>query len=272
MTQNDQVSGRQAPQEQGPIIVLVQAQMGENIGAAARAMLNFGLTGLRLVAPRDGWPNARAGATAAGASTVLDNVRLFDTVEEAVADCRYVLATTARHRGLFLPVVTPEEAAPQLRQHAARGERTAVLFGGEKAGLETRDVAMANGILTIPVNPDFSSLNLAQAVLCIAYEWSRSGTASPLFQSNYEGDRADHAETEGAVGHLFETLEQAQYFYPEHKRPSMEHNLRTLMRNADLSPAELRLFRGVLRQMQWKIGQNEGAENDRLHLKGGATD
>lgn len=146
-------------------IVLVRPQLGENIGKAARAMLNFGLTDLRLVAPRDGWPNPDAGPASAGADAVLANARVFATVPEAIADCRYVYATTVRKRDLWKPVVTPEAAARELRE---RGQPQAVLFGAERSGLETDEVAIAHAILTVPVNPDFGSLNLAQAAILVA--------------------------------------------------------------------------------------------------------
>ena len=153
-----------------PIILLHRPQLGENIGSVARVMLNFGLMELRLIAPRDGWPNPKAGAMASGAAEVIDRVRVFDTVADAVADCEFVIATTARQRGLFLPVLTPQEAAVKLREATAAGQRTAMLFGAEKAGLETQEAALANALVTIPVNPDFPSLNLAQAVLLTELE------------------------------------------------------------------------------------------------------
>ncbi len=236
-----------------PIIVLVRPQMGENIGAAARAMLNFNLTGLRLVAPRDGWPNPKAKATAAGAGSVLDGVQVFDTVAEAVADCEHVLATTARQRGLFIPVYEPEEAAQHLRGWTEGDRRSAVLFGAEKTGLETDELAHADAILTIPVNPSFASLNLAQAVIVVAYEWARAQNTPALFTSPYEESPAPKQSLEGMLGHLSEVLDRAGYFYPDDKRPVLERNLRTLFTNAQLTEAELRLFRGVLRQLDRAI-------------------
>src|SRR5689334_19608180 len=151
-----------------PAIVLVRPQLGENIGKAARAMLNFGLTDLRLVSPRDGWPNPSAGPAASGADLVLERARVFDSVAGAVADCPHVYATTVRKRGLVIPVVTPEEAGRAV--HQADG-LSAFLFGAERSGLETEEVALAGRIVTVPVNPDFRSLNLAQAVILVAYEW-----------------------------------------------------------------------------------------------------
>ena len=160
-----------------PVIVLVRPQLGENIGKAARAMLNFGLTEMRLVSPRDGWPNPSAGPAASGADIVLANARVYESVSEATADCTHVYATTVRKRGVTKPVVTPEEAARQIRSDVGR---SALLFGPERSGLETDDVAVARTILTVPINPTFGSLNLAQAVILVAYEWSKGeALASP---------------------------------------------------------------------------------------------
>ena len=160
-----------------PVIVLVRPQLGQNIGKAARAMLNFGLTEMRLVAPRDGWPNPDAGPAASGADVVLERAQVFDTVAEAIADCSMVFASTVRRRDLVMPVLGPDEMADAI---AASPERSAILFGPERSGLETEDVALANAIVTVPINPDFGSLNLAQAVILLAYEWSRrSALAQP---------------------------------------------------------------------------------------------
>ncbi|MEM9810305.1 MAG: RNA methyltransferase [Pseudomonadota bacterium] len=234
-----------------PIIVLVRPQMGENIGAAARAMLNFGLEAMRLVEPRDAWPNPKAAAMAAGAGRVLDSARVFNSVREAVADCTYVIATTARQRGVFLPVLDAVDAAKELRGHLSLGERVAVLFGAEKAGLETDDVAHADAILTLPINPAFSSLNLAQAVLLIAYEWSQSGGRTLPFESPYDDQPARREELDAMLDHLGGALEEAGYFYPPDKRTTLERNLRTLFTHAKLTEAELKLFRGVVRQFTW---------------------
>ena len=243
-----------------PLIVLVRPQMGENVGAAARAMLNFGLTGLRLVAPRDGWPNPAAKAMAAGAAQVIDGARVFASVEEAVADCAYVSATTARHRGLFVPVRELVEEAQVLASHAQGGHRTAVLFGGEKSGLSTDDLSHADAILTVPLNPAFSSLNLAQAVLLVAYEWSRAAGSGVRFEGPYDEAPATRAATNGMIDHLFGALDRAGYFYPEAKRPTLERNLRTMLTRAKLTEAETRLLRGVVRQLARR--QNEGDETD----------
>lgn len=239
------------PDDLQPIIVLVRPQMGENIGAAARAMLNFGLDSMRLVEPRDGWPNPKAGAMAAGAGRVLDAARVFGSVREAVADCSYVVATTARQRGLFMPVMDAEEAAATIRKKHGGGERCAILFGGEKSGLATDDVAHANAILTLPVNPAFSSLNLGQAVLLTAYEWRRSRERELPFDSPYEDIPAPRQELDAMLDHLNGVLEEAGYFYPEDKRTTLERNLRTMFTHAGLTEAELRLFRGIVRQFAY---------------------
>jgi tRNA/rRNA methyltransferase len=250
------------PDLPAPLIVLVRPQMGENIGAAARAMLNFGLSGLRLVAPRDGWPNPKATAMASGAAPVLDQVRVFDSVAEAVADCHFVAATTARQRGLFIPVLTPEEALRRTHAEIAAGRRTAILFGAEKTGLETDELALADAILTIPVNPDFSSLNLAQAVGVVAYEWGRASALPQNFASPYVETPADRGTVEGMVQHLFATLRETGYFYPPDKRPTLERNIRTLFVNAGLTEAEVRLFRGIIRQLDRAIAGEPGTSRD----------
>ncbi|MEE4211789.1 MAG: RNA methyltransferase [Parvularcula sp.] len=234
-----------------PIIVLVRPQMGENIGAAARAMLNFGLDAMRIVEPRDEWPNPRAVAMAAGAGRVLDSARIFPSVSEALADCSYVIATTARQRGLFLPVQDAEESAQTLKGKIAGGERTAILFGGEKSGLASDDVAHADAILTLPVNPDFSSLNLAQAVLITAYEWNRQKGRALPFESPYEAVPAPRRELDAMLSHLGEVLTEAGYFHPPDKRTVMERNLRTLFTHARWTDTEIRLFRGLVRQFSW---------------------
>jgi tRNA/rRNA methyltransferase len=166
----------------GPAIILVEPQLGENIGTAARAMLNCGLVDLRLVRPRDGWPNRKAVAAASGADAVIENVRLFDSTAEAVADLSRVYATTARHRGQIKPVVTPRQAATEMRAALGRGEKTGVLFGPERTGLHNDDIPLADTVLQVPLNPAFSSLNLAQAVLLIGYEWFQAGSGVPARQ------------------------------------------------------------------------------------------
>src|SRR5262249_35741702 len=164
----------------GPIIILVEPQLGENIGAAARVMANFGLARLRLVSPRDGWPNIQAQRSASGADRILDDARLYDTIAAAIADCTVVLATTARAHDQAKPVLAPDEAARFVAPHVAADETVAVLFGRERYGLENDEVALADRIVTFPVNPAFASLNLAQAVAVVAYEWFKLASGGTL--------------------------------------------------------------------------------------------
>jgi tRNA/rRNA methyltransferase len=225
-----------------PVIVLVRPQLGENIGKAARAMLNFGLTELRLVAPRDGWPNPQAGPAASGADVVLERAQVFATLAEAVADCPHVYATTVRKRGITKPVVTPEEAARTI--HADRG-RSAILFGPERAGLETDDVAVARTIVTVPINPDFGSLNLAQAVILVAYEWSKHVALAQPTDTELP-EPAPQEELDGMIGQLDAMLEGAGFYFPPDRVPTTRRTLRTLLTKPGWSSQEVRTLRGVL--------------------------
>ncbi len=227
-----------------PAIVLVRPQLGENIGKAARAMLNFGLTDLRLVAPRDGWPNPSAGPSASGADTVLEQARVFDTVAEAVADCPFVYATTVRKRGLVVPVVSPEETA---REIWANDGRSAILFGAERSGLETDEVAIAGKIVTVPVNPEFRSLNLAQAVMLLAYEWSKGAELAMPTLSDESEPRAEQAHLEGMIAQLYDALEAVDYFHPPDRTPATKNTLRTILTKANWSTREIQALRGVIR-------------------------
>ncbi|MGB3806797.1 MAG: RNA methyltransferase [Erythrobacter sp.] len=236
-----------------PVIVLVRPQLGENIGKAARAMLNFGLTEMRLVNPRDGWPNPSAGPAAAGADIVLDRARVFDTTAEAVADCEHVYATTVRKRGVTKPVVGPDGAAQLM--HAEPG-RHAVLFGREAAGLETEDVALARHILTVPINPEFGSLNLAQAVILVAYEWSRIGREAgeqTLVQPTADEaplPPAPQEELNGLIAHLETMLEPRGYFLPEARREATRRTLRSVLTRPGWNHLEVRTLRGILSTLQ----------------------
>ena len=225
-----------------PVIVLVRPQLAENIGKAARAMLNFGLVEMRLVTPRDGWPNPLAGPAASGADIVLEGARVFDSVAEAVADCAHVYAPTVRKRGVTKPVVTPEVAAREMR---GATERSAILFGPERSGLETDDVALARTILTVPINPEFGSLNLAQAVILVAYEWSKGETLASPPETDL-APPAPHAELEGMIGQLDQMLEQANFFFPPDRTPATKRTLRTLLTKPGWSSQEVRTLRGVL--------------------------
>ena len=231
-----------APVAPPPVIVLVRPQLGENIGKAARAMLNFGLTEMRLVTPRDGWPNPSAGPAASGADIVLEQAQLFDSVADAVADCPHVYATTVRKRGVIKPVVTPDEAATAIHGSTAR---TAILFGPERSGLESDDVALARTIITVPINAEFGSLNLAQAVILVAYEWSkRIALASPPEAELPEP--APQEELEGMILQLDAMLEAAHFFYPPDRTPVTKRTLRTLLTKPGWSSQEVRTMRGVL--------------------------
>jgi tRNA/rRNA methyltransferase len=234
-----------------PTFVLVRPQMGENIGAAARAMLNFGLDTMRLVDPRDGWPNSRAVAMASGAAgRVLDHAGIFDDVPAAVADCSHVFATTARGRDLTKPVMTPERAMAHARALAASGQRVAVLFGPERAGLENADVARANAIISVPVNPEFPSLNLAQAVLLVGYEWGRQGSDLPAEAVTMAGtEHASASEVSHLGDHYERVLEAAGFFFPPTKAESMKLNLRNLWSRMPLTRADVQTLHGMLRQI-----------------------
>lgn len=231
-----------------PVIVLVRPQLGENIGKAARAMLNFGLSELRLVEPRDGWPNPSAGPAASGADIVLENAQVYSTTAEAVADCAHVYATTVRKRGVTKPVVTPEEAASEI---AVAAGRSAILFGPERSGLETEDVALARAILTVPINPEFGSLNLAQAVILCAYEWSKHETLAQPTQEDLLPP-APQEELEGLIGHLESMLEPNGYFLPEARADSTRRTLRGVLTKPGWNHLEVRTLRGVLSSLQRK--------------------
>lgn len=225
-----------------PVIVLVRPQLGQNIGKAARAMLNFGLTEMRLVSPRDGWPNPEAGPAASGADSVLEQAQVFESVADAVADCAHVYATTVRKRGVTKPVVTPAEAASEI--HAVSG-RSAILFGPERSGLETDDVAIARSILTVPINPEFGSLNLAQAVILVAYEWSK-GQALAQPPAVDLDPPAPQVELDGMIGQLDTMLEGAGYFFPPDRMPTTKRMLRTLLTKPGWNSQEVRTLRGIL--------------------------
>ena len=239
--------------ETKPVMVLVRPQLGENIGKAARAMRYFGLTEMRLVAPRDGWPNPSAGPAAAGADIVLDQARVFETTAEAVADCQHVYATTVRKRGVTKPVVGADGAAKLI--HSEPG-RHAILFGPERSGLETEDVALARHILTVPINPEFGSLNLAQAVILVAYEWSRierEQAESELVQPTAEDDilpPAPQEDLDGLIAHLEKMLAPRGYFLPETRAESTKRTLRSVLTKPGWNHLEVRTLRGILSTLE----------------------
>ena len=211
-------------------------------------MLNFGLLELRLVTPRDGWPNPSAGPAASGADMVLDQAVVFDSVAAAVADCPQVYATTVRKRGVTKPVVTPEQAATDI--HAAPG-RAAILFGPERSGLETDDVALARTIITVPINPAFGSLNLAQAVILVAYEWSKGMALASPPETDLP-DPAPHEELEGMIQQLDSMLAKTGYYFPPDREPTTRRTLRTMLTKPGWSSMEIRTMRGVLSALDGK--------------------
>lgn len=225
-----------------PVIVLVRPQLAENIGKAARAMLNFGLTDLRLVAPRDGWPNPDAGPAASGADIVLAKAEVFETLADAVADCQTIYATTVRKRGVTKPVLTPEEAARDV--HATAG-RSAYIFGPERSGLETDDVALAHNIVTVPINPEFGSLNLAQAVILLAYEWSKGQALASPPEVPLDPP-APHGELEQLIEHLNRDLDTAGYFFPVERTEATLRTIRTALTKTGWSSNDIRMMHGII--------------------------
>jgi tRNA/rRNA methyltransferase len=231
----------------GPSFVLVAPQMGENIGAAARVMANFGLTDLRLVAPRDGWPNAAAETMSAGAFEAGVVASVFDTVEQAIGDCSIVIATTARPRGMEKPVIGVGETVARIR--AAQG-RAGLLFGGERAGLPNEAVALADAILSFPVNGAFASLNLAQAVAVVAHAWAETQASGPPVGFGLSLDQpATREELIGMMEHFEEELDRAGFFFPDDKRLPMTQNLRNAFTRAGWTAQEVRTFRGAIKAL-----------------------
>lgn len=234
-----------------PCIVLVEPQLGENIGAAARAMANFGLKRLRLVNPREPWPSKRAYAASSGAEHVVEAAELFEDVTSAVADLRFVFATTARSREAPKIVRGPKEAARMLRQREAEGVPTGILFGRERWGLTNEEIALADEILTLPVDPAHASLNIAQAVLITAYEWRLAATGEALpFSGANELVPADKAELVRLFEHLEDALDAAGFFRPPEKKPHMVQSIRAMLQRAGLSDQEVRTLRGVVAALE----------------------
>jgi tRNA/rRNA methyltransferase len=237
-----------------PAIVLVEPQMGENIGAAARAMANFGLSDLRLVKPRDGWPNRKAKAAASGATGIIDEVRVFDSAEDAVADLNFVYATTARVRDLPKAVVGPREAVRELRARSAAGQAAGVLFGRERWGLTNEEVGLADLIVTYPVNPRFASLNIAQAVLLMSYEWMSASLSGELpvraaFPS-LDFTPAPKAHLLGLMRRLEAALEPTGYFRTPEMKPTMAQNLLAILQRAGFTTDEIDVLHGVIAALE----------------------
>jgi len=234
----------------GPAIILVRPQLSENIGTAARAMLNCGLTRMRLVAPRPDWLQDRAFAAASGADRVLLAAEVFETTEQAIADCHRVWATTARDRYMVKPVETPREAAQSLRSAAQLGQGTAILFGLERTGLDNDDVSLADTVLSVPLNPDYSSLNLAQCVLLVGYEWylSTEDTA-PATMTKGAGDRASMEKLLSFFEHLERELDACGFLRVKEKRSVMVRNIRNMFQRANLTGQEIQTLHGIVHEL-----------------------
>src|SRR5438105_8323430 len=248
----------------GPVVVLVEPQLGENIGMAARAMGNFALTRLRIVNPRDGWPNIAAQRAAAGADYILERAELFDTVQAAVADLDLLFATTARAHDQAKPVVAPEGAAQEMTSHIAGGGKAGIMFGRERAGLENDEVALANRIVTFPVNPGFASLNLAQAVLLMGYEWFKLATAGALpFAMPERSERASQHQIDAFFENLIRELDKVEFLRPVEKRETMLVNLRNIFTRMDPTKQDMHTLHGVVMAI---------AEGRKGPAKGGVLD
>jgi tRNA/rRNA methyltransferase len=261
MAGTDRTKNEIAAPSPGPAVILVAPQLGENIGTAARAMLNFGLTDLRIVRPRDGWPNERARAAASGADIVIDNVQLFDRTADAVAGLDYVVATTARPRDMVKPIFTPETAAARMREAFAGGGRAGLLFGPERTGLENDDLALADALMMVPVNPAFASLNLAQCVLLMSWEWHKAGDTTEAERIEYQQTRpANKEELLGFFEHLEGELDRFGFLKPPEKRPSMVRNLRNMFQRAGLTEQEVRTLRGVVAALTRRYPKGEGPQ------------
>lgn len=244
---------RPAAQAPAPVVILVEPQLAENIGMCARAMANFGLSEMRLVAPRDGWPSGgglKKGATAAasGATHILENARLYPSAAEAIADLNHVLATTARERGQMKRVFTPAEAMPLLVRRIGGNERVGILFGRERIGLTNEEISFADAILTFPVNPAFASLNLAQAVLLTGYEWFKASGGEPPFRETNPSPPASRATILSMFDYLEGELDRCGFF-PAGKKPIMTANLRDILHRLDMTEQEARTLRGVFKSL-----------------------
>ncbi|MEO0343320.1 MAG: RNA methyltransferase [Pseudomonadota bacterium] len=232
-----------------PVMLLVEPQMGENIGAAARAMLNFGLEHMRIVNPRDGWPNQAAIAMSSGAARVLDGAKVTQDRREAWGDLAYIYATTARPRDFTKLVMTPQDAMQDAAKRIAQGQRVGVMFGPERAGLENADIVQANAIITVPVNPQYASLNLAQCVLLVAYEWRRQKTNAKTEMVYAGAEPAPNAEVEIFAQKLEQVLSDKHFFWPENKADSMRLTLRNMFSRLDFTRADIRTWHGILKTL-----------------------
>jgi tRNA/rRNA methyltransferase len=251
------------PASSKPIIVLVGPQLGENIGMVARAMANFGFNELRLVTPREGWLNDKTEAAAVSAAHLVREAPVFETLEAAIADCNYVIATTARQRDGFKPVLGPERATEQMRVRESQGQRTAILFGREKSGLSNEEISRADAICTFPVDPAFASLNIAQSVLLMAYEWSRQDLASPD-ATPFAPDLMPQAQREVLVAltdWLEPELEARGFFKPIEKKPIYLDRVRALLTRPGFTTQEISLLRGIFTAFE-RFGPNKRPPKD----------
>ncbi|HEV7409529.1 MAG TPA: TrmJ/YjtD family RNA methyltransferase, partial [Bradyrhizobium sp.] len=248
----------------GPVVILVEPQLGENIGMAARAMGNFALTRLRIVNPRDGWPNLSAQRAAAGADHILDKVELFESVEQAVADCTLLFATTARTHDQAKPVIGPQQAAQEIVREIAASGQVGLLFGRERAGLLNEEVALSDRIITFPVNPAFASLNLAQAVLLLGYEWFKLATADVLpFAMPERSERASQHQMQAFFDNLVRELDRVEFLRPAEKRETMLVNLRNIFSRMEPTKQDMHTLHGVVMAI---------AEGRKGPAKGGVLD
>jgi len=253
---------------QAPAIILIGAQLGENIGKAVRAMYNFGLTDLRLVAPRDGWPNPAAVPAAAGADMVLEQARVFATTAEAIADLHIVYGTTARRRDMIKTVVTPRKCAALMRASANGGQRAGLLFGPEKAGLTNDDIALCDAIVSVPLNPAFASINLAQAVILLAYEWFQTTAEQPeQYTPELETTPASSGDLQMLFDHMERELTEAGYFRHSQRRATMKRNLRNIFKRSELTHEEVSTLRGVIKALATGGGPGWIAEKTQLARK-----
>jgi tRNA/rRNA methyltransferase len=246
----------------GPVVVLVRPQMGENIGAAARAMLNCGLTELRLVQPRDGWPNEKARASASGADAVVDNAQVFADLAAAVGDLQRVYATTARARGLQQRSLTARQAALELHGFIGQGQRCGVLFGPERTGLTNDDLSFAEALISVPLNPAYASLNLGQAVLLMAYEWSQLVFEPPSQLPPVDGEQpANTADLVALFEHLERELDASGFLRVVEKRPAMVRNIRAFLQRAQMTKQEVATFHGIVRELSNKRRREDGNQS-----------
>ncbi|MCZ6454385.1 MAG: RNA methyltransferase [Alphaproteobacteria bacterium] len=250
----------QPPIVGGPRVILIEPQLGENIGAAARAMLNCGLTDLALVSPREAWPNPKAEAMSAGATEVLENAQVFDSVEQAIAGLNRVYAATARPRDMTVRVTTPRHAAAELQTAWQAGDRLGILFGPERSGLTNEHIALADTVISVPLNPAYASLNLAQAVLIVGYEWFAAAADTPAEQLVETGTRpANKDELIEFFARLEAALDGSGFFRSPDMRPSMVRNLRAMLQRANLTEQEVRTLHGVVSSLSgsWRDTENQ---------------